>query len=341
MAGKRHTTIKDVAKRAGVSISTVSRVLNGLDRVNDDTKEKILRVIEELNFTPNNIAASLVTKKTKMIGIVVPEIINSFYSAVIHGVEEYAKANGYNTLIFSLNNDPQQELDMCNGVVSMIVDGLITLPITKDLSIYDTFDCPIVLVDRYLPGYNKPSVVIDNFGGTYLLTQHLIEKGHRKIGLINGPKTFNVGQEREAGYLQALRDNGIIPEARYQYEGEWYESTGQQGTRYFVGLSDPPTALLCTNNLICMGAIQELYDTQKKIGEDISIVGFDDNVLAKFVSPKVTVIDRPTVEMGRESAKILLDLIEGRSISEIKRTLGVWLVERNSVKNLRQMDKAI
>jgi len=335
VANKPYITIKDVAKRAGVSISTVSRVLNRRDRVNDETREKVLAAIQEMNFTPNNIAASMVTKKTKMIAIAVPEVINSFYSTVIHGVEEYAKAKGYNTLIFSLTNDIQQERELCNGVIGKIVDGLITIPITKDLSIYNAFDCPIVLVDRFLPGYDKPGVVIDNLGGSYLLTQHLIGKGHRKIGLINGPCDFNIGQERKAGYLQALADNNIPVEERYLFEGEWYESTGQTGVRYFADMPDPPTALECTNNLICMGAIKELYDNQVKIGEDISIVGFDDNHLASFISPAVTVIDRPTAEMGRVSANILFDLIEGRPVPEIKRTLGVCLVERGSVKDLR------
>lgn len=334
---KSDITIKDIAKNANVSISTVSRVMNGLDRVSPDTRERVLKVIEEMNFIPNNVAVSMIKKQTKMIAIIVPEIINPFYTAVIHGVEEDAKKSGYFTIVVSTDDREEEERKFFSGVLSKNIDGIISVTACKDMSFYKYFQKPIVLVDRYIENCGFDGVVIDNFGGSYHAVKHIIGKGHKRIALINGPADFNNGRERLWGFEQALRDSCIPVNPEYIKQGDWFEENGYNSMRTLMALKDPPTAVFLANNLICKGAIKAIYDMNLQIGKDISILGFDENELADFTNPKVTTVKRPMIEMGRVAIKILLEKISGQSQFAVpqKITLGTELLIRDSVSNLK------
>ena len=332
----KDVTIKDVAQMAGVSISTVSRVLNGLDRVSDETRHKVNEVARNLRYVPNSIAVSMITGSTKMIVVVVPDIINEYYTSVIQGAEEVAKSEGYYTLIFATGDEIDKEIELFNGSFVRIIDGAIIIPASPDPKYYTGFSKPLVMVDRYIPESGLEGVVIDNFDGTYRLTKHLVDNNHKDIAIIMGPTDLNIGKERYAGFVQALSDADIPIQDRYIKRGSWYVENGFNSTMQLLSMKNPPTAIIASNNLICIGCIKAIHSLGLEIGKDISVVGFDDNLLAEFVNGGVTVISRPTVEMGRMAAQKLIKSINGEKMdcTYRKMVLGVELLIRNSVKKL-------
>jgi len=331
-------TIKDVAKRANVSVATVSRVLNGLDRVSAETRKKVLKVIEEMNFVPNTMAASMITKQTQMLAVVVPAIENPFYTAVIQGTVEVAKREGYYAFVFSTNDKEEEENLFFEGSLSKMADGIVLIGAHKEPEFYRGIRKPVVLVDRYIEGSGLDGVVIDNFRGAYEATRFLIENNHRSIAIINGPQDFNDGKERFWGFQQALKDAGLSTNADYLRSGDWFEDNGYESTMQLMRLPNPPTAIFAANNLICQGAIKAIRDLDLVIGEDISLVGFDENELAAFTKPKVAVVKRPTYEMGVHAADRLLHIIKtkaDKTSGPQKITLGVELLKSGSVKKLK------
>ncbi|RXZ78526.1 LacI family transcriptional regulator [Paenibacillaceae bacterium] len=331
-------TIKDVAKQAGVSVSTVSRVVNGLDRVSDATRKRVHKVIQELNFVPNTMAASIVRKKTNMISVVVPEIQNPFYTAVIEGTEEIAKREGFFTLVISTNGEESEEEAFLESFLGKNVDGIILIGSHRDAAFYKEIRKPTILVDRYINDSGHDGVMIDNYRGAYEATKHFMAYGHERIAIIDGTHDFNDGKDRFWGYKQAMLEGGLTPELRYHKQGSWTESDGYRYTMELMNASQPPTAIFAVNNLICKGAIKAIRDLNLTLGEDISLIGFDENELAQFVQPQVTVVRRPTREMGVQAAEMLIQKIreEQKEVSNPKKViLDVELLKRGSVKKLK------
>ncbi|WP_040716870.1 LacI family DNA-binding transcriptional regulator [Paenibacillus daejeonensis] len=336
MANKE-ITIKDVAKQAGVSVATVSRVLNGRDRVSDDTRKKILKIIEDMNFVPNTMAASMVNKKTRMLSVVVPEIQNPFYTAVISGTVEVAKKAGFVTLVVSTNNEEAEEEEFFESFLGKNVDGIVLIGTHRRPEFYRSIRKPTILVDRYINNCGHDGVMIDNFRGAYEATRHFLDYGHERIAIIDGDHYFNDGKDRYWGYHQAMHESGLSPEARYHKQGTWTEEDGYRFTRELLQSEEPPTAIFAANNVICTGAIKAIRDLNLRMGEDISLVGFDDNELAQFVQPRVTVVSRPTKEMGVQAAEMLIQKIteEPKEQAKLKKTiLDVELLIFGSVKKL-------
>lgn len=333
---RRDVTIKDVAERAGVAVSTVSRVLNNLDRVSDETREKVKKAADELGFVRNTLAASVKTGRSNMIMVIVPDIINEYYTAVIQGVEEVAVKKGYFTMVFASNDTPNKENEFFNGKFGKIVDGVIMIPAHEDLSFIGRFNKPVVIVDRYVSGSNAEAVIIDNFEGAYVLAKELTDNGHRDIAILIGPKMFNIGKDRMGGFEKALQEAGIAVNPDYVKRCTWYAESGYEKTKELLAMKHPPTAIFATNNLLGVGCMEAIAESGLKIGEDISLVCFDDTLLAQYMSPGITVVKRATVEMGRLGAQKLIELMEGRERSSTPRkiVLPVTLVRRNSVKNL-------
>lgn len=334
----REITIKDVAKKAEVSVSTVSRVLNRLDRVSEETRRIVQKAVDELNYVPNAMAASIVTKQTHMLAVVVPEIENAFYTAVIKGTVNVANSEGYRTIVFSTNDDEKEEDAFFNSSLRRTVDGIILIGAHTNPQFYCEINKPVVLVDRYIEGSGLDGVVIDNFGGTYESVKYLIDYGHHDIAIIAGPQLFNDGIERFRGYQQALHDHGIIFKDEYHKQGGWIEQTGYQSVKELMSLPNPPTAIFASNNLICQGALKALRDLEIQIGTDISIIGFDENPIAEFVKPRVSVVKRPTYKMGVHAAEMLIAKIRTNTQDSVpkKLSLGVELMRFGSVKNLNE-----
>ncbi|WP_217622401.1 LacI family DNA-binding transcriptional regulator [Paenibacillus agri] len=334
---KRDITIKDVAKTANVSVATVSRVINGLDRVSEATRKKVLKVIDELNFVPNTIAASMVNKKTNMLAVVVPEIQNPFYTAVIGGTVEVAKKAGFVTLVVSTNGDEAEESTYFESFLGKNADGFILIGTHKTADFYQTIRKPTILVDRYIDNSGHDGVMIDNYRGAYEATKHFLEYGHTRIAIIDGKHDFNDGKDRYWGYQRAMVEGGVSPDPKYHKQGSWLEDSGYQSTLELMQAEVPPTAIFAANNLICQGAIKAIRDLNLEIGEDISLIGFDENELAEFVKPKVTVVRRPTREMGTQAAEMLIKRIKDKSTDETnpkKVILDVELMKYGSVKKM-------
>lgn len=327
-------TINDVAREAAVSVSTVSRVLNGRDRVSPATKKRVLKVAERLNYTPNSFAVSMIKKKSNMIAVVVPDILNPFYTAVIKGVESIVKKHGYFTFVSSTDDNYKEEADLLKGSFTKSIDGLILIGSHKEASFYQSISKDVVLVDRYQEKANLDGVVIDNYGGAYSAIEHGINYGHKKIAIINGLLDFNDGQDRFKGYKDAIEDHGIEFNSDYHIQGSWQEENGYNAAKKLLSMSTPPTLIFATNNLICEGVIAACRDMEIILGKDISLIGFDENKFSEFIRPEVTVVRRPTFEMGTTAARLLLEKFDEEQHETRKITLGVELVKRGSVKNL-------
>ncbi|ANS73490.1 transcriptional regulator [Paenibacillus yonginensis] len=333
----RNITIKDVAKQANVSVATVSRVINGLDRVSESTRKRVLKIIQELNFVPNNMAASMVNKKTNMISVVVPEIQNPFYTAVIEGTVEVAKREGFFTLVLSTNGDEGEEEEFLDSFLGKNVDGIILIGSHKEAEFYREIQKPTILVDRYFNDSGHDGVMIDNYRGAYEATKHFIEYGHERIAIIDGAHDFNDGKDRFWGYKQAMLEHGFTPDPAYHKQGNWTEEDGYKFAKELLQSHQPPTAIFAANNVLCKGTIRAIRDMNLKLGEDISLIGFDENELAQFVQPQVTVVRRPTREMGEQAAEMLIHKIKGGQLEPSKPKkviLDVELMKCGSVKKL-------
>lgn len=329
-------TIKDVADYANVAVSTVSRVINDKDRVSPETRKTVCEAIEALGYVRNNFAASMKTGSTHFIVAVVPDIRNEFYTSVIRGVEAVASTRGYYTLVYTTEEIYRKEQKVFEGEISHIVDGIILTPSQADNSFYQKSGKPMVIIDRQIAGSDMYSVCVDNYKGIVLLMEELLRFGHKKIAIVSGPLVFNIGIDRMNGYLDMLRKSGLPVRPEYICVGDWFEEDGYRATNQLLELPDPPTAILATNNLTCIGCAECLCDRRLSIGRDISLVGFDDSVVARYLFPGITCIRRATNEMGEIGAKMLLAIIndEQYKIPQKQIQLDVELIRRGSVAKI-------
>ncbi len=334
---KKNFTIKNIAAQAGVSVSTVSRVLNNKPRVSNEVRSRVLDIIKESGYQPNQIAVSMITKKSDIIIVLVPDIVTHFYARIVNSIEQRVRQDGFSTLIFSTMNKSLGEREFFEGRFAKMVDGVIVIPSEENNSPYLEYDKPVVFVDRFLDIGNYDSVTIDNYRGSYLLGKHLVEAGHTDIALITGTVKLNVGRERIYGFEQALREQGLVlPDSRI-ITGDWYSETGYNATLDLLEKKNRPTAICATNQPICEGVLRALQKKNVTIPDEISVVGFDNFTQAEEHVPPITVIDRPTEEMGIVAAEMLLERMDhkiGQSKIAKRVVLPVTLIERASVKHL-------
>ncbi len=326
-------TIKDVSEHAGVAISTVSRVLNGLDRVSDETRIKVEKAVEELGYVKNSLAASMKTGKSRIIVVVVPDIINEYYTAVVRGVEEIASQEDYYTMLFSSRDSHRREEKLFSGELGRAIDGAIIIPAYDELDYYRNISKPVVIIDRYVSGSDMHAVVIDNHKASYLLTEELILAGHRNIAIISGAQEFNIGIDRVKGYRDALKNYGIEVRPENEMIGNWYQEHGYRSTLELLEREDPPSAIFAANNLLCIGCIKAIREKGITIGKDISLTGFDDSEVAQLLEPDITVVRQETATMGKIGMMKLLDIINRneKTVYPKKVVLDVELIRRHSV----------
>ena len=328
-------TIKDVANHAGVAVSTVSRVINNLDYVSAETRRKVLNAIDELGYVHNSFAAAMKTGKSRMIVVVVPDLINDFFPSVVQGVEEVFNQKGYFTLVFTTNESPSKEEELFSGAFGRMVDGAILVPAVDDPQYYTDLKLPLVLVDRTLGKLN--TVVINNYKGGYLATKELLDHGHRRIAVLNGDRNrdFTVGTNRFDGYLAAMGEAGLPVRDEYVRYCRWDKESGYEMTGKLFSLKQWPTAIFATNSQICIGCLNYLKEHGMKVGRDVSLVSFDDSLEAQLNNPAVTVVSRPMIEMGHVAAEMLLNILEGKPEPRNRYMMDVTLVRRESIADLR------
>jgi len=339
-------TIKDIAKRANVSSATVSRHINRSGYVSREARQRIEAVIEELNYRPSWTARSLRRGRSYTIGLIIPSILNVYYTAVAQSIFEHFSQHGYNVMIQISDEDSGKELELLHVLQERKVDGIIYAPAADgDNSAYVramvAAGMPMVELNRQRLPDLLDAVLADNFQGGYLATEHLLRLGHRCIALIVGGLGLTTARDRLAGYKKALADYGapFAPELvkTHQFTKSW----GVQATAEVLGLSPRPTAIFAGSNLVLVGAMQALTAQRVRVPDDISIVSFDDSDWLSFWQPPITTVDIAIDEMGALAVELTLKRIEGRNSEPISRTyyLPVKLIERSSCRALEHSER--
>lgn len=310
----RASTIHDVAARAGVSSATVSRFLNG-GRVR--RAGAIRLAIEELRFHPNALARSLKSGATRAIGVVVPDITNPFFAAIVKGIESVTRDDDYDLLLCNTDESVDREHRIVATLMAKKVDGLLMAPATEHAeppSYLVSTGVPIVFIDRRLAGGDFDSVLVDNEGGAALAARHLMSLGHERIAMVSGPLETTPGRERYDGFVEALRAAGLQLRTESIALSDFREDGGYQSTLRLLGAQPAPTAIFVANNLMSMGALRAIHDLGLRIPDDISFLGFDDLDLGELLDPPLTVIDRPMEEQGVLAMRLLLNRMERRDM---------------------------
>lgn len=330
--------IKDVAQRAGVSITTVSRVLNGEKYVKDDLKLRVNQAIDELGYAPSQIARSLVRKKTNLIGVIVPDLTSSFYSTILSSIEETASFNDYNLLVCNIIEDIDKEFKYLNVFKEMRVEGIIIMheKINEEIhNFIDKLNIPLIFSSVKPLEQKFISIIIDDYTAAYDATKYLIELGHTRIGFIGGDmRDITSGQNRYSGYLNALTDHQVEINDKYIRFGDYKVNSGYEQMREFLRCDEPPTAVFAVSDDMAVGAMNCIHDHHLKVPEDISIVGFDGSQLTELVRPRITSMEQPIQEMGRVSVDTLLKLIEGDLKIKEDIIMNHQLVVRESCRTL-------
>ncbi len=308
-------TMKDVAKLAGVSISTVSHVINKTRYVEPETREKVYQAIKTLGYRPNILASSLRKRVTNTIGLIISNITNLFYPEVVRGVEDYLAKYNYNLILCNSDENVEKEKNYIEVLFSRRVDGLIITPsksseTRENLDLFREKNIPIVLVDRKIEGLEEDVVLADNMEGTYEAISYLISLGHKKIGIITGPLDTTTGCERLEGYLKALEDKGLKKDDNLIYEGDFKEEGGYKGVEALLNISNPPTAIFTSNNLMALGALKKVTELGLKIPQDLSLISFDDMDWFPYFSPPLTAVYQPAYELGETAVKLLFERLK-------------------------------
>lgn len=328
-------SMNEVAKKAGVSVATVSRVLNNSTNVNEDTRARILKAIKALNYQPSRVAKRLRSKSvsSNLLGVLIPDIENPFYVDVLRGIEDVAYNHNYAIIMCNYGQDEKKEKLYLDILQSESIDGLIAAPANEnDLQLKKMVSdgLPVVCVDRGLNDTDVDLVLVNNEKGAYLAVDHLIKSGYKRIAYISGMQTIPSSRYREVGYRKALEDNGMVYDANLVRYGNSKHRSGVELCEELLSLPIPPDALFTGNNLITLGALQTIHSHGLKIPSDIAIVGFDDMYWASSLNPPLTAVRQPAIEIGRRAGELLIQRIGDVGRAPIQMMLNVELIERSS-----------
>ena len=300
-------TLHDVARAAGVSIATVSATINRTANVSPVLQEKVRQAVMELGYNPDAIARSLKTRTTRTLGLIISDISNPFFTAVIRGIEDVANERGYTLMLCNTDERPEKERAYVQLLQSRRVDGVIMAPVGKREDYEDlgrTMRAPVVFIDRRVPAH-ADAVVVDNALGAREVVRYLLGLGHRRIGVIAGLPQISTSEERLAGYHQALREAGLTSDPALQKVGYSRLEGGYRAALDLLAMPDHPTAIFATNNLMVIGLMRAVAERGLRCPAAISVVGFDDFDWASVFQPRLTTVAQPTYEMGVKAAQLL------------------------------------
>lgn len=332
---KSHTsvTIVDVAREAGVSYSTVSRVFSGFEFVNDDTREKVLEAAKRLGYVVNLQARSLAGGRSNIIGLLTPAIDNGYISEILRGIDDELTHSNFDLMLYTTHRLPGKESLYVRTIANGLVDGLlliVPLNLENYLQGLPSHDFPYVLIDQTNHTGNSSSVDATSWQGAYEAIQYLIGLGHRRIGFITGFLELNSSTQRLDGYRAALEHNHIPVEETLIITSDYSTRGGYKAAQQFIDLAEPPTAIFASNDLSAIGAMDAIRSRGLSIPEDISVVGFDDIPQASLVYPKLTTVRQPLDQIGRVAVRLLLEKIEFPEKETRRVTLGTELIIRDS-----------
>jgi LacI family transcriptional regulator len=304
------TTIRQVADKAGVSVTTVSHVINNTRFVSDVLRERVQRAMTELNYRPNALARSLRLGQTHTLGLILPDSANPFFAEIGHAIEAAAFERGYSVILCNTENDPAKELLYTNVLENRQVDGMIFVAAGGNheaLSSIVRNGLPLVVVDRDLGSPGVDAVTTNNYQGGLLATRHLIELGHTIIGCITGPSDLTPSAERVTGYSDALKEADLEVKGTLFVRGDFHVPSGLTAATHLLQQDPRPTALFVCNDLMAIGALHAAAQLGLRVPDDVAIVGFDDIELASYTIPPLTTVCQPKQEIGHTAIQLILD----------------------------------
>ena len=327
----RRVTLRDVAHEAGVSIKTVSRVVNGEPAVNATTAVRVSEVVERLGYRPNELARSLKGQRSRTIGLVVDDVSNPFMATCAQAIEAVAREHGHALILCDSHADLRTEGDYVGLLTQRQVDGLLLVP-ARGRDVYlkteQRAGLPVVAFDRPAEGVQADTVLVQNRAGAREATEHLIWHGHERIAFVGDVRHFYTARKRLEGYKEALKAADLKP--LHSLDAHSIEQ-GEEATKGFLEGPDRPTALFAANILTALGALRAIEDLGLRIPEDVAVIGFDDFELAHVLRPRFTLVRQPAAELGRRAAEMLFDRLDGRGRPEPRRlVLPTELVVRES-----------
>jgi DNA-binding LacI/PurR family transcriptional regulator len=327
-------TIHEVAKLAKVSVATVSRVLSGHNHVRAEVCNRVQKAAAQLNYRPNRVARSLRVQRSKFIGLIISDIENPFYTRLVRAVEDVVYARQFSLLLCNSDEDADKERVYIEFMRDERVAGVIASPTheaTTSLQVLIDAGIPVVAVDRRAKQTPVDTVMLDHAKSAYLLAKHLLEHGHRRIGAVLPETASTSGKERKRGYLQALREVGIVPDAKLIRAMKPIEERGLQATYELLSMPNPPTALFTGNNLLTVGALRAIHNLGRSIPKDVSLVGHDELPWTALLTPGITVAAQPIYEMGKQAIELLMARILGDDKPPRDIKLDPQLIVRQSV----------
>jgi LacI family transcriptional regulator len=319
-------TIHDVAARAGVSVATVSRVLNGKDPVRAETSRNVLAIAKELRYVPNVAARSLSIRRSQTIGVVLPDVHGEFFSEVIRGIDVAARREGYHILVSGSHSDVGEMLEVVEAMRGR-VDGLVIMQPEVQATDQLAPDLPVVLLNASADGHD--AITIDNYGGARLMMAHLAELGHSRIAFIKGPAHNRDARERLRGYRHAMRGTGIVARG-LEHAGDFTEEAGYRAANALLQGETRPTAVFAANDSMAVGALSALAAAGVPVPGEMSVAGFDDIPVSRYVSPALTTIRVDIAELGRRAFALLLDGIGDRRLGGREECISTTLMARQS-----------
>ncbi|MBD0863648.1 LacI family DNA-binding transcriptional regulator [Gordonia sp. zg691] len=333
---RKRPTIKDVAEHARVSVSTVSYVLNDSGPVAPERRNRVLDAVRVLEYSPNDSARNLKRRSASRIGMVVPELTNQFFAMVTEGVQRAASARDVLVVLVIPEVSAKSEEEQAKLLRSQRIDGVVYLSGTGSMpaaSYEIARSGPVVLVDEQIPGIDLPAVVCDSRKGAREVATHVLDHGHRQVAVIGGPSALWTAQQRLAGYREAFARAGLDPDAVPVYYGDYRQESGFEAAKKALESTPRPTALICANDLMAVGAMEYCREVGLDMPADVSIVGFDDLALSRLLTPRLTSVRQPAHDMGFRAASVLFDMIENNTPDPLS-VLETSLQVRSSVSRL-------
>lgn len=327
------STIRNVALAAGVSVTTVSRYLNGRMNLPPHTSERIREAVSQLEYRPNAIARRLSKGKSETIGLIVSDIAYPFFAAVASAAEQYASQAGYSLVMFNSRNMISKEIAFLSRIEDSQVDGILLMTNHPDNgALVDKINAcgRVVLVDEDVPGAIAPRLFADNRAGAVLATNHLLAHGHRRIGFVGGPRELVSGIERFGGFADSLAAGGVAVDPQLVVLGDYDDRTGRAAIEQLMAVDEPPTAIFATADMLARGILRGCRALGIVVPDDISLVSFDDMPDVDLFDPPLTTVRQSAEEFGRRAVSLLIDLINGAEIP-VSEPVAVELIVRGSV----------
>ncbi len=334
MQSKTNITIHDVAKKAKVSVATISRVLNNSELVADKTRKKILQIAKDLNYVPNASARGLSTRRNDTIGLLLPDVYTEFFSEVIRGADQAAQELGYHFFVSSDHNQ-KSEMEVALRAIRGRVDGVIIMsPYIDAQTLRETIlprNLPVVLLNCALANGTYDSLSIDNAGGAFRVVQHLLEHGYERIAIIKGTDENVDARERLQGYREALGKSGREISSRLELAGDFTEASGHEAAEKILELSPRPRAIFASNDAMAVGALSALRKAGVKVPDEVALVGFDDIPIARYLNPSLTSVHVSINDLGMLAMKRIIQIVREKKVHRAERTvLPTTIVIRES-----------